>query len=384
MVENIAYLDHNAGTPVRAGVVAAVAEALARTGNPSSVHRYGRLARRVIEDSRERVAALVDAPAHGVIFTGSGTEADNLALRGAGRPCLATAVEHDAVLQAVPDLVQLAVDGDGVVDLDELQARLTALGRPAVVSVMFANNETGVIQPIAEVVRVAHEHGAWVHCDAIQAAGKVPVSMRRLGVDLLSLSAHKLGGPPGIGALVIADGVALSPMIRGGGQERGRRAGTENLPAIAGFGVAAEIAKAALTEAEGLTALRDELEAGLKNVCPEMAIFGSRVARLPNTSCIAMPGVSSETQVMAFDLAGLAVSAGAACSSGKVRASHVLRAMGVPVEIAATAIRVSLGWTNRADDVRRFVAAWSALYGRLGMGVVSAPTTNHIVDRRKG
>lgn len=384
MVETTVYLDHNAGTPVRAGVVAAVTEALARTGNPSSVHRYGRLARRLIEDSRERVAALMDAPAHGVIFTGSGTEADNLALRGAGRPCFATAVEHDAVLQAVPDLVQLAVDRDGVVDLDDLGAKLTALGRPALVSVMFANNETGVIQPIAEVVRVAHEYGAWVHCDAIQAAGKVPVSMRRLGVDMVSLSAHKLGGPPGIGALVVADGVAPSPIIHGGGQERGRRAGTENLPAIAGFGVAAEIARAGLAEAEGLTILRDELETRLQSVCPEIAIFGSRAPRLPNTTCVAMPGVSSETQVMAFDLAGLAVSAGAACSSGKVRASHVLRAMGVPEKIAATAIRVSLGWTNRGDDVRRFVAAWTALYSRLGRAVVSTPTANHIVGKRKG
>ena len=384
MVDTIAYLDHNAGTPVRPGVVAAVAEALAQTGNPSSVHRYGRLARRLIEDSRERVAALVDAPAHGVIFTGSGTEADNLALRGAGRPCFATAIEHDAVLQAVPDIVPLAVDGDGVVDLDDLRTKLNALGRPALVSVMFANNETGVIQPVADVVRVAHEHGAWVHCDAIQAAGKVPVSMRRLGVDMLSLSAHKLGGPPGIGALVVVDGVALSPIIQGGGQERGRRAGTENLPAIAGFGAAAEIAQAALGDAEGLAALRDELEAELRRVCPEIAIFGSLAPRLPNTTCIAMPGVSSETQLMAFDLAGLAVSAGAACSSGKVRASHVLRAMGVPAEIATTAIRVSLGWTNRVADVRHFVAAWTALYRKLGRAVVSAPATNHIVVRRKG
>ncbi len=232
---------------------------------------------------------------------------------------------------------------------------------------MLANNETGVLQPLPQVVDLAHEHGALVHTDAVQAAGKVPLPGPALGADLLSLSAHKLGGPQGVGALVLRPGLELSALLRGGGQERRRRAGTENVAGIAGFGAAAAAAAAA-GEAERLAGLRDALEARVLALAPRAAIFGAAAPRLPNTSCLTMPGVAAETQVMALDLAGVAVSAGAACSSGKVAPSQVLRAMGVDAAAAATAIRVSLGWASEAGDVERFVAAWAELYTRSASG----------------
>jgi cysteine desulfurase len=241
---------------------------------------------------------------------------------------------------------------------------LAADPRPALVSVMFANNETGVIQPAADIAAIAHAHGALFHCDAVQAPGKVSLSIDTIGADLVSLSAHKLGGPPGIGALVVAGAVELAPMIRGGGQERGRRAGSENLPGIAGFAAAAEAAAVGIAAYERVRRLRDDLEAAVAAVAPDSVVVGGGVARLPNTSAIAMPGISAETQIIALDLDGVMVSAGAACSSGKVGPSHVLAAMGAPPEIAGATIRVSLGWTTSEDDIAHFLDAWAALYRR--------------------
>jgi cysteine desulfurase len=359
------YLDYNATAPVRPEAAAAVVEALSEGGNASSVHGFGRRARGRIETAREQVAALVGARPEQVVFTSGGTEANNLALAGIDRARrLVSAGEHDSVLQAAPRAERIALDPRGRVDLGVLSRLLAAERRPALVSVMFANNETGVVQPLAEVVKLARAQGALVHSDAVQAAGKIPLDMAALGIDLLSLSAHKLGGPQGVGALVIAEGVALAPLMRGGGQERSRRGGTENLAGIAGFGAAAGAAAGDLEAAARLSLLRDRLEQALRGLAPEVRVFGAGASRLPNTSCFAVPGLGGETQVMALDLAGVAVSAGSACSSGRVRASHVLRAMGAGEEEAGSAIRVSLGWRSEAADVERFLAAWGELYRR--------------------
>jgi cysteine desulfurase len=355
------YLDWNATAPLRAEAAAAMRGALALGGNPSSVHRRGRAARQLVEHGRAAVAALVGAPAEGIVFTSGGTEANHLALLGAGRErVLVSAVEHSSVLQALPEAERIPVDGDGIVDPAALAARLAADTRAgrALVSVMLVNNETGVIQPVRELVDVAHAHGALFHCDAVQAAGKIPVSLADLGVDYLTLSAHKIGGPTGIGALVLAPGAEVLPLLRGGGQERNRRAGTENLAGIAGFAVAAAACDGA--EYGRVRELRDRLEAAL----PEAVVVGAAMPRLPNTSAIAMPGVAAETQIIALDLDGVMVSAGAACSSGKVGPSHVLAAMGVAPELANSTIRVSLGWSTAKADIAHFIDAWTALYRR--------------------
>lgn len=357
------YLDHNATTPLRPEAMAAIEAALRLVGNASSVHAEGRLVRRTIEDARERVAALVGASPAQVVFTSGGTEANTLALLGCGRRrVLFSAIEHASVRRAVGEEARIPVDGDGIVRLDVLEALLAA-DEPAVVSVMFANNETGVIQPIAEVAAICRRHRALLHSDAVQAAGKVAIDMDELGIHLLSLSAHKLGGPAGCGALIVHSSVALGALQRGGGQERGRRAGTENVLGIAGFGAAAEKV-GALADSGRLALLRDRLERRLLDLCPEAQVFGATAPRLPNTSCIAMPRVAAETQVIAFDLAGIAVSAGAACSSGKVARSDVLSAMGVGDDLASSAIRISLGWTNGEADVERFLEVWGRVYAQ--------------------
>jgi cysteine desulfurase len=352
------YLDWNATALLRPEAAAAVSKALALCGNPSSVHRRGRAARQRVEAAREAVAALVGASSDGVTFTSGGTEANHLAILGSGRArVLVSAVEHSSVLQAAPEAECIPVDRNGIVDLAALAALLAADARPALVSVMLANNETGTIQPVREIADLAHAQGALFHCDAVQATGKVPLRLSETGADFLTLSAHKIGGPAGIGAVVSA-GPELTALQRGGGQERNRRAGTENFCGIAGFGAAARAADPA--EYDRVRALRDRLEAAL----PEAIVIGAEAPRLPNTSAIAMPGVSAETQIIAFDLDGVMVSAGAACSSGKVGPSHVLAAMGLAPAIADAAIRVSLGWSTTEADIDRFVDVWTALYRR--------------------
>jgi cysteine desulfurase len=342
-----------------------MSEALARCGNPSSVHRWGRAARRTVERGREAVAALTATSPAKIIFVSGGTEANHLALIGSGRGrVLVSAVEHDSVLCAVPTAEQISVDRNGVVRLDALADLLDADDRPALVSVMLANNETGVVQPVADIGALAHARGALFHCDAVQAAGKIPLDMAAIGADLLTLSAHKLGGPAGAGALVTAETIEVMPMLRGGGQERGRRAGTENVPAIAGFAAAAATAAAEIARYDRVKALRDALEREIIASASDAVIVGVGAWRLPNTAAIAMPGMAAETQVIALDLDGVMVSAGAACSSGKVGPSHVLAAMRIPAEIASSTIRVSLGWSSGEADVDRFVKSWTALYRR--------------------
>lgn len=358
-----AYLDHNASSPMRRPVIDAMTDVMAEAGNASSVHAFGRRHRQYVEAAREEVAGLAGVRADRVVFTSGGTEANNLALAATGRrPIFASAIEHDSVLQAVEDIDLLPVDADGVIERDELAARLD--GKAPLISLMYANNETGVIQPVSDVVSAAAEAGAMVHTDTVQAAGRVPLDIDSSGVAMASLSAHKIGGPQGVGALVLGADIALASLIRGGGQERGRRAGTENTAGIVGFGVAARLARRGLSEMTAVAALRDSLEARLRQLFPDIVVFGQTAPRLPNTSCFAVPGLRSETQVMALDLAGLAVSAGSACSSGKVTPSHVLRAMGVPEALANCAIRVSLGADNNIGEIERLVTALAALRGR--------------------
>lgn len=370
MTERI-YLDHNATAPVRPEAMQALSDTLAATGNGSAVHSEGRATRGRIEAARAQVAALVGGEAGGVAFTAGGTEADTLALTpdyqrgGESLACdvlITSAVEHMAVLRGhrfpVDRVEVLPVDARGRVSLDALEAVLeahAAEGRRALVSLMLANNETGVIQPVAEAARLVHARDGLIHTDAVQAAGRIRADMGELGVDLMSISAHKIGGAPGSGALIMADpDLRPAPVFAGGGQERGRRAGSENAPSIVAFGVAAESARRSLDgEVERIGGLRERLESALRSEFPELVLLVGDVDRLPNTSCFALPGVASETFVIALDLAGLAVSAGAACSSGKVGPSHVLAAMGVSERIARSAIRLSFGWSSREEDVER-------------------------------
>ena len=360
----LTYLDWNATAPVLPEVAAAMAEVLGTCGNASSVHRWGRAARRAIEQARSAVAALVGAAADAVTFTGGGTEANHLALRGfPGRRIVVSAIEHDSVRAAAPDAELLPVCADGRADLAALERMLASGDRPALVSLMLANNETGAIQEVAAAAQIAHAHGAYLHTDAVQAAGKIALDKRALGADLVSLSAHKLGGPQGVGALVASPDLPLAPLFAGG-QERGRRAGTENVAGIVGFGIAARRAAEHVGDAARIAAQRDLAERRLRAIAPDARVFAAEAPRLANTLCIAMPGVPAATQVMALDLAGVMVSAGAACSSGKLRRSPVLTAMGVADALADRAIRVSLGWSTSAADIDHLVEAWGALYAR--------------------
>ena len=365
------YLDYNATAPVKLAVIDVMTAALLEGGNPSSVHAPGRAARMAVEEARIKLANLLGAAAENIIFTSGGTEAANQAICTAVgiKRVLISAIEHDCVLAAANasrlSVQEIPVNIDGLVDLKALEAMLAAgeesgAGR-ALVSVMLANNETGVIQPIAEVAEIAHAHGALVHTDATQTPGKIAVDFTALGVDLMNMSAHKIGGPQGIGALIHRPGLEVRPFIAGGGQERGRRSGTENVAGIVALGAAAELAAGDLEKAAGIAALRDRMEAAILQASPDSVIFGTQAPRLPNTSYFTMPGVPGETQVIAMDLAGYAISSGSACASGKVKRSRVLVGMGASDSDAINAIRVSLGPTTTDEDVDGFLLAWTAL-----------------------
>jgi cysteine desulfurase len=355
-----AYLDYNATAPLEPAAIDAMAEAARAWANPSSVHGAGRAAKGRLEAARESLSRHFNCRPEALVFTSGGTEAVGLALRGARwGTTIVSAVEHDAVLRQARAPRLAPVDSAGRVDLAALERLIAEAAPPALVAVMHVNNETGVVQPIDEVLRLAHAAGARVLVDAVQSAGKLPVP----AADFVAVSAHKLGGPPGVGALVVRCAEDLAAVQRGGGQERGLRAGTENLPGIAGFAaaVAARADTAWLADAERL---RDRLEARLRAEAPAVEVFGADAARIGTTACLRMPGVPAATQLIALDLAGYRVSSGAACSSGKVRTSHVLAAMGVPAAAAGEAIRVSLGWGSRADEVDGFADAWLTLARR--------------------
>ena len=365
------YFDWNATAPLRAEARAGMVSSLSLTGNASSVHAEGRAARRLVEEARASVAALVGAEANNVTFTSGATEANMLALTPAleigGRKyprdrLFVSAIEHPSVRSggrfAAHAVEELPVTGDGRLDLAELARRIAKAERP-LVSVMLANNETGVIQPIAEIAEIVHTAAGVLHVDAVQGAGRIDCGIDQLHADLLSVSAHKLGGPQGAGALIRRGDIHIAePLIKGGGQERGLRAGTENVAAIAGFGAAASAAAAARQgDAVRMAALRDRLEAGLKAMTPQAVIFGESGNRLPNTTLFAIPGLKAETAIIVFDLNGIAVSSGSACSSGRVQASHVLAAMGVEPALAGGAVRVSLGWTTSDRDIENLLNA---------------------------
>jgi cysteine desulfurase len=350
-------------------------------GNPSSVHAEGRQARRMVEEARARIAAAVGALPGNVVFTSGGTEANALALtpglrRGPGlgvERLLMSAIEHPSVLAGgrfpANTISKIAVTSSGVLNLDRLRAAV-AEGPPALVSVMLANNETGAIQPVREVAAIVHAAGGLLHVDAIQALGKIPFDLRALDADLVTLSGHKIGGPKGVGAVVLAEGLSgLEPLLRGGGQERGHRAGTEDVAGIAGFGAAAMAAMADLGhDAPRLESLRNRLETGLRRHPPGAMVFAENGDRLPNTTLFTVPGLKAETAVIGFDLAGIAVSSGSACSSGKVQPSHVLQAMGFGPELAQGAVRISLGWSTSDADIDRCLEAWRKLAGTLLKG----------------
>ena len=360
------YLDWNATAPLRREAQAAMVAALDVVGNPSSPHAEGRRARAIVEDAREQVAALIGARASEVVFTSGGTEGNNAVLAAGWNKILLAGIEHDSVLAPARNsrarLVDLPVDDDGVVVREELSRALASASEgPALLTLQLANNETGVLQPVADVAAEAKQHGLAVHTDAVQAAGRVPIDVASLGVDYLTVSAHKLGGPQGTGALVFRGRRALSPLISGGGQERRRRAGTESVAAIAGFGAAAEAARRELAQMPRVGRLQAWLESQVRSITPEAIIIAEGAARLPNTTDLALPGASAETLVIQFDLAGIAISAGAACASGKVGASHVLAAMGLSAELAGAAIRISLGHGSTQADVARFLDAWTNL-----------------------
>lgn len=374
------YLDWNATTPLRAEARSAMLAASELIGNPSSVHAEGREARRLVEDARALLATSVGALPRNAVFTSTGTEANALALspglRGpSGGPVerlLVSAVEHASVLAGgrfpTDQIGQIRVTRSGVIDLDHLKA-LLGDGPPALVSIMAANNETGALQPIAEAAGIVHGAGGLLHVDAIQSFGKISFDIKVIGADLATFSAHKIGGPKGVGALVVAEGVAgLEPLLRGGGQELNRRAGTENVAGIAGFGAAVRVALQALPEdAERMASLRDRLENGIRSMAGA-TVFSSDVGRLPNTVLFTAPGLKAETAVIGFDLEGVAVSSGSACSSGKVQPSHVLSAMGYDPTVAQGAVRLSLGWSTEPDDINRALEAWRKLGNTLLKG----------------
>ncbi len=381
------YFDHNASTPVRPEVIAAMSAALSDLhANPSSSHREGQRSRAAIDRAREHVAALVNARPSGIVFTSGGTEGDHAAIIGAawalesqGRRIAISALEHHAVHGAAQVLVR------GGWSVEHLHATPAGALQPAgvdalpagttLVSLMLANNETGAVQPVAEVARRAHARGMRVHCDAVQAAGKIPVDVTELGADYLVISAHKLGGPKGVGALVLRDGAPYEPLFRGSGHEHGRRGGTENLAGIVGFGVAAELAARELAaEHARMLVLRERLEQGLRAALPDAVIHATATARLPNTVNVSVPGARSDHMLMSLDARGVEVSAGAACASGAVEPSPVLAAMSVPRDLAVCAIRLSMGRTTTAAEVDAVVAAMvaSAAAARTLGGVTAA------------
>jgi cysteine desulfurase len=374
-----AYFDWNATAPLRPEARDTVMAALSLTGNASSVHAEGRAARALVEKARAQVAALVGAEGRNVTFTSGATEANMLALTphleagGRKEPCdrlFVSAIEHPSVLSggrfAAAQVAKLPVTPDGLVDLATLTKAMAEAERP-LVSVMLANNETGVIQPIRKIADVVHEAKGLLHVDAVQGAGRIDCDIEALGADLMSVSSHKLGGPQGAGALIRRGDIHVAePLIKGGGQERGLRAGTENVAAIAGFGAAcAAAAGTRQADAARMAALRDQFEAALLEATPNAIIFGRNAERLPNTSLFAVPGLKAETAIISFDLNGMAVSSGSACSSGKVQASYVLGAMGVPPDLARGAVRVSLGWATTEADIETLLNAWTKVSASL-------------------
>ena len=366
------YADYNASAPLRPEAKAAMLRALEMTGNPSSVHGEGRKVRAFVEASREAIAGAIGACRDDLAFASGGTEAVAAPLRGALQATgdavlVASAIEHDAVSSLVTGADVWPTRTDGVVELDWLReetSKLVRQGYRPLVSLMLVNNETGVIQPVAEAAKIVHAAGGLIHCDAIQALGKIEVSIIDLDVDYLSLSAHKIGGPHGMGAFYVRPGAPFRSVQTGGGQEFGRRAGTENVAGIAGFGAAVEAAVNDIARYQGLAPYRDRMEARLKTVAPTLQVHGGAAPRVAGVSCFGVEGLASETQIMGLDLAGFALSAGSACSSGKVKPSRVLTAMGLSDTAARSSVRASFGWNSAAGEFEALAEAWIKMAAR--------------------
>ncbi|MEM8833672.1 MAG: cysteine desulfurase family protein [Pseudomonadota bacterium] len=360
------YLDYNATAPIRPEVIDLVTQVMGEVGNASSVHGHGRAARKYVEDARMQVATLCGVDPDQVIFTSGATEATNAMLSHyRDKKTLISAIEHPAVIDSLPDAIHLPVTKDGVVDLKIYKEKLQS-EKPELVSVMLVNSETGVIQPIEEMAALAHEHDALFHTEVVQAAGRMDISLDKLDVDAISLSAHKFAGPQGVGALILRKGLDAPKFMRGGGQEKNCRAGTHNTAGIAGMGLAAEIALKEMSDYQTrIQKMRDDLETKIKEITGSAIIYGENTPRIHNTTNVGLPSCEAQTQLMALDLDGIAVSSGSACSSGTFKPSAVLMAMGVSEEEAKCALRLSLGWNTTPDDIDRFIESWSKLVKRV-------------------
>lgn len=373
MTKDRIYLDYNASSPLRPVAREAVLNVLDRKSaalNASSVHYFGREGRKILEESRRQVAALTNVPPAQIVFTSGATEANNAVIQHFSRHCpqkriLVSSIEHPSVLKAAPGLSQIPVTKDGLLDMDALENMLAEDGETILVSVMAVNNETGAIQNLAAISAIARKYGAFLHSDAVQAAGRIPLSLQDMGVDFLTLSSHKIGGPQGAGALALGLCGETPTLIFGGGQERGARAGTENLPSIAGFGAAAQESLERMNHYQALAAWRDRLENEIQKITPAAVFHAKNAPRVTNTSMFSLPGTSSETLLMALDLEGIAISNGAACSSGRVEPSHVLTAMGHDRNTSSSALRISLGWATKETDIDKFIEAWKKISARL-------------------
>lgn len=368
MMKNRTYLDYNATAPLLPSAKAALSAALDSCGNPSSIHQDGRNIRRMIETAREQLAQFINCRSTNIIFTASATEANNTILSGLPqfKVFLVGATEHPSVLNVRADALPIDVDANGIIDLQSLKTLLEQhKDVPCLVSVQLVNGETGIIQPVAAIAEIVHQYGGRIHCDAVQALGRIPVDFAALNVDYMSLSAHKIGGGMGVGALIAADLRPFEPLIKGGGQERRRRAGTENTPAIIGFGAACAYLSAHMMDIQKrLAALQTELENGLSRIAPDMVIIGRDSPRVANTTLALFPHKSAETLLMNFDLEGISVSTGSACSSGSVQASHVLKAMGFSDNDAKSVIRFSTGWQSDENDIHHALSAFERIRKR--------------------
>lgn len=356
-----AYLDYNASAPAKPRVLEAMFDVLKETGNASSIHFYGRNARKHVEAARLQLARALDVGPQQIVFNSGATEGNNTIIKGfAGKRILVSAIEHPSILESGVAVEQIAVTRDGIIDLESFEQQISKGEAPSLISIMLVNNETGVIQPVAEAAAIAKRYGALVHTDAVQALGRIPFTRESLGVDFITLSSHKIGGPQGAGAICFAAKAPLPKLMHGGGQERRQRAGTENVAAIAGFGLAADLAISEMPSFQALSSLRDKLETQLLQKS-DVTIYGQKTARVSNTTSFSLTDAPSETQLMNYDLSGVCVSSGSACSSGTIKPSHVLLAMGASEEDAKCAIRVSLGWNSTEKDIEKFLEAWNKI-----------------------
>lgn len=360
------YLDYNATAPIRPEVISAVSDAMAHVGNASSIHGEGRAARKLVEDARAQIASLAGVRSAQVIFNSGATEGNNTILSGyQNKNVLVGASEHPSIIEAAPNAKKIPLQKSGLIDVKKFEELLES-EKPALVAIQLVNSETGVIQPIADLAARAKSKGALVLCDAVQAAGRMHLDFISLGVDYLTLSAHKFGGPQGIGALIFREGLQMPKYLRGGGQEKRQRAGTENVAAISGFGVAAQLAQDGLAQyRKHAGALQSKLESALRQIANDIIITGESAPRVPNTTNILLPGVTSETQVMAMDLEGIAISSGSACSSGSIKPSHVLMAMGFDETASKSALRFSTGWATTDAEIDAALAAYETMVKRL-------------------